>query len=128
VALIAVVLTLCAPSAHADSPAAAKDFSKPAIVILGYGLNDNGTMRDILRLRVLTGLAVAQFFLQSPVIVTGGNLRNGRTEAARCAICLCCLAFRTNASSSRTRRTARSRTRGSRCRWPSRPGRPASSW
>jgi uncharacterized SAM-binding protein YcdF (DUF218 family) len=66
---------------QAEPPAAAKDFSKPAIVILGYGLNPNGTMRTILRRRVLTGLAVAQFFQQSPIIVTGGNPQNGKTEA-----------------------------------------------
>jgi len=65
----------------AEPPAVAKDFSKPAIVILGYGLNPNGTMRTILRRRVLTGLAVAQFFPQSPIIVTGGNPQNGKTEA-----------------------------------------------
>ncbi len=71
-------------AAHAEPPAAAaKDFSKPAVVILGYGLNDNGTMRTILRRRVLTGLAVAQFFPQSPIIVTGGNPRNGNTEAGQ---------------------------------------------
>ena len=46
----------------------------PAIVILGYGLNPDGTMRTILRRRVLTGLTVAQFFPRSPIIVTGGNL------------------------------------------------------
>jgi uncharacterized SAM-binding protein YcdF (DUF218 family) len=66
---------------QAEPPAAAKDFSKPAIVILGYGLNPNGTMRTILRRRVLTGLAVAQLFPQSPIIVTGGNPQNGKTEA-----------------------------------------------
>jgi uncharacterized SAM-binding protein YcdF (DUF218 family) len=67
---------------HAAPPTpAVRDFSKPAIVILGYGLNPNGTMRTILRRRVLTGLAVAQFFPQAPVIVTGGNPQNGRTEA-----------------------------------------------
>jgi uncharacterized SAM-binding protein YcdF (DUF218 family) len=65
----------------APPPPAVKDFSRPAIVVLGYGLNPNGTMRTILRRRVLTGLAVAQFFPQSPVIVTGGNPQNGRTEA-----------------------------------------------
>lgn len=70
-----------APTAQAAPPLAAKDFSKPAIVILGYGLKDNGTMRAILYTRVLTGLAVAQMFPQSPVIVTGGNPRSGRTEA-----------------------------------------------
>ncbi|MDT5094097.1 MAG: hypothetical protein QOH60_3460 [Mycobacterium sp.] len=82
-------VTLCAAVAlggfpqavsHAE-PAAVKDFSRPAIVILGYGLNQNGTMRTILRRRVLTGLAVAQFFPQSPIIVTGGNPQNGVTEA-----------------------------------------------
>jgi uncharacterized SAM-binding protein YcdF (DUF218 family) len=68
---------------EAAPPAAVKDFSRPAIVILGYGLNPDGTMRTILRRRVLTGLAVAQFFPQSPVIVTGGNPQNGRTEAGQ---------------------------------------------
>lgn len=70
-----------AVSHAAPPPPAVKDFSKPAIVILGYGLNPNGTMQTILRRRVLTGLAVAQFFPQAPVIVTGGNPQNGRTEA-----------------------------------------------
>jgi uncharacterized SAM-binding protein YcdF (DUF218 family) len=66
---------------QAEPAVAAKDFSKPAIVILGYGLNPDGTMRTILRRRVLTGLMVAQFFPQSPIIVTGGNPQNGKTEA-----------------------------------------------
>jgi uncharacterized SAM-binding protein YcdF (DUF218 family) len=70
-----------AVSQAAPPAPAVKDFSKPAIVILGYGLNPDGTMRTILRRRVLTGLAVAQFFPQSPVIVTGGNPQNGSTEA-----------------------------------------------
>jgi hypothetical protein len=52
---------------QAEPAPAAKDFSKPAIVILGYGLNPDGTMRTILRRRVLTGLTVAQFFPQSPI-------------------------------------------------------------
>lgn len=72
---------------------AAKDFSKPAIVILGYGLNDNGTMRPILRRRVLTGLTVAQFFPQSPIIVTGGNPRGGNTEAGQMRKMLMMLGF-----------------------------------
>lgn len=38
-------------------------------------------MRPILYTRVLTGLAVAQSYPQAPVIVTGGNARNGQTEA-----------------------------------------------
>jgi vancomycin permeability regulator SanA len=68
---------------QAEPAAAGKDFSKPAIVILGYGLNPDGTMRTILRRRVLTGLIVAQFFPQSPIVVTGGNPKNGNTEAGQ---------------------------------------------
>ncbi|CAN5468400.1 YdcF family protein [soil metagenome] len=81
---------------HAEPMAATKDFSKPAIVILGYGLNSDGTMRTILRRRVLTGLAVAQFFPQSPVIVTGGNPQNGRTEAGQMRNMLLLLGFPAN--------------------------------
>lgn len=40
-------------------------------------------MRMILRRRVLTGLAVAQMYPHSPIIVTGGNPQNGVTEAAQ---------------------------------------------
>jgi uncharacterized SAM-binding protein YcdF (DUF218 family) len=81
---------------RAQPPAAAKDFSKPAIVILGYGLNPDGTMRPILRRRVLTGLAVAQFFPQSPIIVTGGNPKNGMTEAGQMREMLMLLGFPDN--------------------------------
>lgn len=85
-ALVLALALVCGVTAPAISQAApqvaAKDFSKPAIVILGYGLKPNGTMRPILYHRVLTGLAIAHSFPQSPVIVTGGNPRNGRTEAA----------------------------------------------
>lgn len=66
---------------RAEPAAAAKDFSKPAIVVLGYGLNPDGSPRWILHTRVLAGLAAAQFFPQSPIIVTGGNPKNGNTEA-----------------------------------------------
>ncbi len=75
---------------------AAKDFSKPAIVILGYGLNADGSMRTILRRRVLTGLTVAQFFPQSPIIVTGGNPQNGKTEAGQMRNMLTLLGFPAN--------------------------------
>jgi uncharacterized SAM-binding protein YcdF (DUF218 family) len=68
---------------QAEPAAAAKDFSKPTIVILGYGLAPDGSMRAILRRRVMTGLVVAQFFPQSPIIVTGGNPQNGKTEAGQ---------------------------------------------
>jgi uncharacterized SAM-binding protein YcdF (DUF218 family) len=72
-----------AGTANAAPPLVAKDFSKPAIVILGYGLKPDGTMRLILHTRVLAGLAVAQMFPQAPIIVTGGNPRNGNTEAGQ---------------------------------------------
>jgi uncharacterized SAM-binding protein YcdF (DUF218 family) len=81
---------------QAAPPPAVKDFSKPAVVILGYGLNSDGSMRTILALRVLTGLAVAQFFPQSPVIVTGGNPRNGTTEAEQMRKMLLMLGFPDN--------------------------------
>ena len=91
-----VVFTGSVPVVSQASPApAAKDFSDPAIVILGYGLNPDGTMRTILRRRMLTGLAVAQLFPRSPVIVTGGNPRTARPKPNRCARCSSRLAFRT---------------------------------
>jgi uncharacterized SAM-binding protein YcdF (DUF218 family) len=83
-------------SQAAPPPPAVKDFSNPAIVILGYGLNPNGTMRTILRRRVLTGLAVAQFFPRAPVIVTGGNPQSGNTEAGQMRKMLMLLGFPDN--------------------------------
>ncbi len=82
--------------AHAAPAVAGKDFTKPAIVILGYGLQPDGSMRTILYHRVLTGLAVAQAFPQSPVIVTGGNPRNGKTEAGQMRNLLLTLGFPAN--------------------------------
>jgi uncharacterized SAM-binding protein YcdF (DUF218 family) len=81
---------------QAQPPPAVKDFSKPAIVILGYGLNPDGTMREILRRRVLAGLIAAQFFPQSPIIVTGGNPKNGNTEAGQMRQMLMLLGFPDN--------------------------------
>lgn len=100
-ALMLVVATLLgdlapatAIAAPAPAPApAAKDFSNPAIVILGYGLLPDGSMRMILRRRVLTGLAVAQMYPHSPIIVTGGNPKNGVTEAAQMRRMLTMLGF-----------------------------------
>jgi len=91
---VAAVLGGLSPGvSHAEPPAATKDFSMPAIVILGYGLNPDGSMRAILRRRVLTGLTVAQFFPQSPIIVTGGNPQNGNTEAGQMQKMLLLLGF-----------------------------------
>ena len=82
---------------QAEPAAATKDFTKPAIVILGYGLNPDGTMRTILRRRVMTGLTVAQFFPQSPIIVTGGNAAShGNTEAGQMRKMLMLLGFPDN--------------------------------
>ena len=90
---LAVAATLGGMS---PAEAASKDFTKPAIVILGYGLNPDGTMRAILRRRVMTGLTVAQAFPQSPVIVTGGNPQNGNTEAGQMRKMLLLLGFPDN--------------------------------
>ncbi len=96
-ALLLVVATIlgAAPAQAAPAPAP-KDFSNPAIVILGYGLQPDGSMRMILRRRVLTGLAVAQFFPRSPIIVTGGNPQNGVTEASQMRRMLTMLGFPDN--------------------------------
>lgn len=97
VALAVALLGGISPAVSQAQPAAAaKDFSKPAIVILGYGLKPDGTMREILRRRVLTGLIVAQFFPQSPIIVTGGNPQNGKTEAGQMRSMLMLLGFPAN--------------------------------
>lgn len=91
---VAVALGGLAPAVSQAEPApAVKDFSKPAIVILGYGLNPDGSMRTILQRRVLTGLTVAQFFPQSPIIVTGGNPQSGVTEAEQMQKMLLLLGF-----------------------------------
>ena len=44
-----------------------------AIVILGFALNDDGTMKDELVGRLQTGLAIAEAYPQSYVVVTGGG-------------------------------------------------------
>ncbi|MBF6347795.1 YdcF family protein [Nocardia flavorosea] len=56
-----------------------------AIVILGYGLLPGGTMRRELVERLRAGYVQALLAPLSPVIVTGGNPRNGVTEAAAMA-------------------------------------------
>lgn len=56
-----------------------------AIVILGFGLLDDGGLRPILIERLDKGLAVANTYPQMPVVVSGGNPRGGRTEAAAMA-------------------------------------------
>ncbi|WP_396834213.1 YdcF family protein [Mycobacterium sp. ITM-2016-00316] len=95
-AVLVALAFACAAAPHAAAQPAGKDFTKPAIVILGYGLTPDGWMRPILYTRVLTGLAVAQAFPQSPIIVTGGNPKNGRTEAGEMRNLLRLLGFPAN--------------------------------
>ncbi|WP_059173128.1 ElyC/SanA/YdcF family protein [Bacillus sp. FJAT-27445] len=52
-----------------------------AIVILGYALADDGTMREPLIERLKAGLAVAKQYPNSKIIVTGGVPKEGITEA-----------------------------------------------
>ncbi|MFF2445595.1 ElyC/SanA/YdcF family protein [Neobacillus sp. NPDC058068] len=52
-----------------------------AIVILGYALADDGTMREPLIERLKAGLAVANKYPNSKIIVTGGVPKQGNTEA-----------------------------------------------
>ncbi|WP_134071797.1 YdcF family protein [Mycobacteroides salmoniphilum] len=77
----AVLMLSTAVTASAEPMAMGKDFSKPAVVILGYGLKPDGSMRDKLYQRVATGRAIANMFPNSFIIVTGGNPQNGISEA-----------------------------------------------
>jgi tetratricopeptide (TPR) repeat protein len=52
-----------------------------AIVILGYALADDGSMRQPLIERLKAGLAVAKQYPNSKIIVTGGVPKQGITEA-----------------------------------------------
>ncbi|WP_328394949.1 YdcF family protein [Nocardia sp. NBC_00416] len=56
-----------------------------AIVVLGYGLLPDGSMRPELVERLRAGYTQALLAPLSPVIVTGGNPRNGVTEAGAMA-------------------------------------------
>ncbi|MGV9679917.1 YdcF family protein [Nocardia sp. NPDC003482] len=71
-----------APPAHADAlPVAVARGPETAIVVLGYGLRPDGTMRDELIARLQAGYVQALLSPRSPIIVTGGNPRAGITEA-----------------------------------------------
>ncbi|WHY75427.1 ElyC/SanA/YdcF family protein [Neobacillus sp. WH10] len=52
-----------------------------AIVILGYALADDGTMREPLIERLKAGLSVANKYPNSKIIVTGGVPKQSNTEA-----------------------------------------------
>lgn len=72
---VAVTLGVAAPALAAPTA------DRPTVVILGYGLKDDGTMRPELVDRLNIGLAAAVAIPQSTIIVTGGNPHNGKTEA-----------------------------------------------
>jgi hypothetical protein len=52
-----------------------------AIVILGAGLETNGTMKAKLASRLEQGLKLARIYPNAPIILTGGNQKCGVTEA-----------------------------------------------
>ncbi|HKS33363.1 MAG TPA: YdcF family protein [Enterobacteriaceae bacterium] len=56
------------------------DGSTPAIVTLGYALNPDGTMNEVLIQRLEKTLEVAKQLPESLIIVTGGVPQNGKTE------------------------------------------------
>ncbi|MFD3591693.1 YdcF family protein [Nocardia sp. NPDC058640] len=97
-----VVCAAIAATGLAPAPAAAQHLSPPgmdfarvlgtpalpgiygpetAVVVLGYGLTPEGTMRDELVARLRAGLTQAVFAPLSPIIVTGGNPQAGLSEA-----------------------------------------------
>jgi tetratricopeptide (TPR) repeat protein len=63
------------------SPPANLPQQKHAIVILGYALADDGTMKEQLIERLKAGLAIAKQYPNSRIIVTGGVPKQGITEA-----------------------------------------------
>jgi hypothetical protein len=52
-----------------------------AIVVLGAGLETNGTIKAKLNSRLAQGLKLARLYPKAPIILTGGNQKNGVTEA-----------------------------------------------
>ncbi|MEV0355332.1 YdcF family protein [Nocardia sp. NPDC050697] len=56
-----------------------------AVVVLGYGLLPDGTMRPELVHRLQAGYVQALLAPASPIVVTGGNPQQGVTEAAAMA-------------------------------------------
>jgi uncharacterized SAM-binding protein YcdF (DUF218 family) len=55
--------------------------SSYAIVVLGAGLETNGTIKARLDSRLKQGLKLARMYPKAPIILTGGNQKSGVTEA-----------------------------------------------
>ncbi|SNT23537.1 YdcF family protein [Rhodococcoides kyotonense] len=71
-------------AASAESPidyAPVYDGPRTAIVVLGFGLEGDGSMRGELVDRLTGAAAAAKAAPESPVVVTGGNPQNGIAEA-----------------------------------------------
>ncbi|WP_063050945.1 YdcF family protein [Nocardia arthritidis] len=75
------VASITAPFALVPVPTPTVRGPVTAIVVLGYGLLPDGGMRPELIDRLHAGYAQALLAPFSPIIVTGGNARNGVTEA-----------------------------------------------
>ncbi|WP_336087431.1 YdcF family protein [Nocardia sp. SSK8] len=86
-AAVATSVLLGTPPAHAGPGPAATVAPlglrgpETAIVILGYGLLPDGSMRPELVDRLTAGYVQAVLAPLSPIVVTGGNPHNGVTEA-----------------------------------------------
>ena len=57
------------------------DGPRTAIVVLGLGLEGDGSMTDELVARLRSAVAAAERSPESPIVVTGGNPQSGITEA-----------------------------------------------
>lgn len=57
------------------------DGPRTAIVVLGFGLDGDGSMQDELVNRLGVAASAAQASSDSPIVVTGGNPQNGTAEA-----------------------------------------------
>lgn len=80
-AMLLVSPTIAVSPAQAGPQPPGIHGSGTAIVVLGYGLQPNGAMQPELVRRLGAGYVQAVLAPGSPIIVTGGNPRNGITEA-----------------------------------------------
>jgi uncharacterized SAM-binding protein YcdF (DUF218 family) len=79
--VIAAEQTIRATSAELPDPFPSTHGADTAIVVLGYGLMPDGTMRPELIDRLQAAWAQAAASPASPIITTGGDPRSGVTEA-----------------------------------------------
>lgn len=77
-----IVAGVSSAAAIVPSTATVSEPARSAIVILGYGLDANGTMAPELVKRLTAGKAQADTASSTPVVVTGGAPKKGITEAS----------------------------------------------